>query len=821
MISTARKPLYEPEAVADTMHLLIAPDQITELRALEATTANDHWPHTVSGYFDNTDKLVAALARIRTAKGIYIVLNPVEPALLARAANRIRRTPKGESTQDSNIVRRLWLPVDTDPQRPSGISATDAEREVALERAELICAYLRGLGWPDPVSADSGNGGHLLYRIDLATDDGGLLARCLRALAARFDDERVKIDQTVFNPARIWKLYGTLACKGDDTPDRPHRMSRILSRPEVLQVVGRSSLEALAAEFPTEPTPTSRQWNGGQSSLDLGAFVERNHLNVDGPEDWNGRQGIGKRWRLKHSPLCDHGGDGPFILQHASGAISAGCHHNSCNWNWTDLRRVVEPIEQNGTSENSKPCNRSFSPVDVSGRHSTDNSQACEAGEADVYPSERPGYHAPCGSGGPESPGELPEHLLRPPGLLDEIVEYDLAGAYVPQPQLALAGGIATLATLIARKVRSRFGDRANPQILSISESGSGKDRARTVVSSILNASGNDVLLGAEEYTSDYAVINALHDYPVQVVLHDEFGRTIEKAVRNAKGLEHGIVTQLLKTYTNAGKRYPAKGYARTDGTRILSHAHLILLATSTPDAAFRGLTEDSIADGFVPRMLIFRGDDTADPRDTPEELEPPQHILEVAQFWSDRNPNRSLLNEAIDHWPEPDYQIIEVSPEAETLFNRKQREYHTAGGKAGRWSPLWRRAREKAGKLALCYACSENHQRPEITLAAARWACELVEYVTRNTIYLSDRWIASNKVEADKLRLLRIIEQATKTAGEIEQSALSRKSQGFKSARERHEALSDLVEAGQIECVNRTREGSRKSATFWRATNV
>jgi hypothetical protein len=31
----------------------------------------------------------------------------------------------------------------------------------------------------------------------------------------------------VFNPARIWKLYGTWARKGDDTKSRPHRLSRI------------------------------------------------------------------------------------------------------------------------------------------------------------------------------------------------------------------------------------------------------------------------------------------------------------------------------------------------------------------------------------------------------------------------------------------------------------------------------------------------------------------------------------------------------------------------------------------------------------------
>ena len=354
------KPLYDSQAVIEAVRLLIDADQITELRALEATTAKDRWPHTASGYFDDADKLAVALAKIKTAKGIYITPNPIDPALLARAANRIRKTPKGESTQDSNILRRRWLLIDTDPQRPSGISATDVEHEAALQRARAIYAYLRDLGWPDPIAADSGNGSHLLYHIDVPSDDNGQIERCLKSLAARFDDDAVKVDQTVSNPARIWKLYGTLACKGDDTPDRPHRMARILNRPDELRVVDDTLLEALAAELPSDaPAHMPHHNNGVNPSFDLEAFIGRNNLDVDGPADWRGRQGIGKRWVLNRSPLCDHGGDGPFIIRHTSGAITARCHHNSCGWTWADLRRAIEPVG------NGQPRRTGDSPANV------------------------------------------------------------------------------------------------------------------------------------------------------------------------------------------------------------------------------------------------------------------------------------------------------------------------------------------------------------------------------------------------------------------------------------------------------------------------
>ena len=36
-----------------------------------------------------------------------------------------------------------------------------------------------------------------------------------------FTDSAVALDVSVFNAARIWKVYGTMACKGDNLPSAP------------------------------------------------------------------------------------------------------------------------------------------------------------------------------------------------------------------------------------------------------------------------------------------------------------------------------------------------------------------------------------------------------------------------------------------------------------------------------------------------------------------------------------------------------------------------------------------------------------------------
>src|SRR5262249_19045384 len=135
------------------------------------------------------------------------------------------------TTSDSNILRRRWLLIDVDPSRPAGVSSSDEEKKRAEHKAEEIRTYLRSLEWPEPLMADSGNGYHLLYRVDLPNDDPckALITQCLDALATRFDDDFVKVDRSVFNASRIVKAYGSKAAKGDNTKERPHRLSRLLS----------------------------------------------------------------------------------------------------------------------------------------------------------------------------------------------------------------------------------------------------------------------------------------------------------------------------------------------------------------------------------------------------------------------------------------------------------------------------------------------------------------------------------------------------------------------------------------------------------------
>jgi hypothetical protein len=219
--------------LAEQYRLLVAPGQVVELRALNVQR-NGGRPHVEAGFFDHehlADMAKIALHISRHAKGVYFTLNPLNPDLLARRCNRIDWAKEGELAKDKDVLCRRWLLIDADPVRDPLVSASDDEKAVVYQTILDVREFLRSRSWPDPLLADSGNGYHLLYPIDMPSNDGGAVERILRALAQRFDSEQVKIDQTVFNPSRICKLLGTLARKGDSTPSRPHRRAKLLEAP--------------------------------------------------------------------------------------------------------------------------------------------------------------------------------------------------------------------------------------------------------------------------------------------------------------------------------------------------------------------------------------------------------------------------------------------------------------------------------------------------------------------------------------------------------------------------------------------------------------
>jgi hypothetical protein len=320
-----------------SLDVLFTPGDVIELRVLYSSRRTD------SGYFADFDAAATAAEELDGRGPIYVTMNRVHPALLARARNRMREYAR-ETTSDHDIVRIRHVLFDFDPERPAGISSSDEEHAAALARAEDCRQWLIDRGAPEGalIIADSGNGAHVLLRTDLPNDADhrALVARCTEAVAFRCAGAGVGVDLKTVNPARITKCYGTLAAKGDDTPDRPHRRSGLLVVPQALTAVSADFLALnLAILAPVPPQPE----RGARTAFDLDAWLEA-HTEALGAYRVSAWQG-GRKIVFAVCPFDPtHTNESAYIVQFPSGAVAAGCHHNGCiDKDWHALRDLIEP----------------------------------------------------------------------------------------------------------------------------------------------------------------------------------------------------------------------------------------------------------------------------------------------------------------------------------------------------------------------------------------------------------------------------------------------------------------------------------------------
>jgi hypothetical protein len=212
------------------------PKALFEIRAVDIPMKG-----TRGGYYLNTEisKAVEAVVRLVDlgAPAVYVTLNDIKPACHLRSPGKLKSFKKSDGTEDADIIRRRWLPIDLDADngRPTGVSSTDDEHRAALEKALIVREELiKECDFPDLIYADSGNGAHLLGALDLPNDPDTtkLIANFLKVLAKRYTDKFVKLDTSVSNAARLWKIYGTPVRKGSPDDEHPHRLAQLLEVPK-------------------------------------------------------------------------------------------------------------------------------------------------------------------------------------------------------------------------------------------------------------------------------------------------------------------------------------------------------------------------------------------------------------------------------------------------------------------------------------------------------------------------------------------------------------------------------------------------------------
>jgi hypothetical protein len=143
--------------------------------------------------------------------------------------------------------------------------------------------------------------------------------------------------------SRITKAYGTLACKGDSIPERPHRLSEMFKPPAVIEPVANELLVALAAEAPKPEKKDSGVATTGKRGGWTAALVEevldKADVNRGDAMDYKGET----KWQHDCLNNPDHRKPDAYTILDKDSYAHHHCSHNSCaELDDADWRRLWE-----------------------------------------------------------------------------------------------------------------------------------------------------------------------------------------------------------------------------------------------------------------------------------------------------------------------------------------------------------------------------------------------------------------------------------------------------------------------------------------------
>jgi hypothetical protein len=284
--------------------LLFKPGDLIEYRVKRA---EEGWR---GFYYNDHEKLAETVNRLNNDPRVvasYYVINPIRPSLPrergitvnpdAATVDSIVDGPTQQLTKNTDIDTLNWMFIDVDTIRAVGFehdSSTAEEKAATKKVAISVLEYLEEKGWPQPLLGDSGNGYHILCRVNMMNSDHNIhmLVDCLKALAKKFDSPAATIDAAVFNASRLTRAYGSTTRKGKETPERPYRRNRLIPPTNPIAEVSIDQILVLGSEIPMKDRRGSDDQPELVDGFDAGEWIDwyakQGAFTIEGQRETNG-----------------------------------------------------------------------------------------------------------------------------------------------------------------------------------------------------------------------------------------------------------------------------------------------------------------------------------------------------------------------------------------------------------------------------------------------------------------------------------------------------------------------------------------------------
>lgn len=348
-----------------------------------------------------------------------------------------------------------------------------------------------------------------------------------------------------------------------------------------------------------------------------------------------------------------------------------------------------------------------------------------------------------------EDPGVIPDFLFSVPGFIGRLMDFCLRTAPYPNLALAFCGALALMAFLVGRKIKEPGGIRPNIYLLALASTGTGKDWPRKINANILNIINASNCLG-NRFASGEGLQDVMQANLNMLFQTDEIDTMLRSINTSRESRYESIQDTLLTFFTSSDSSFPVRTRAGMKECMSIRQPHLSIFGTATPKNYYQALSERMMTNGLFSRMLIVDVGERALCEMAGDIDKIPSEIIDVAEFWQAKtrpSPKNNLS------WENPNPPAAAYQGQAGKIlfdFQRQSDLNHRATEANDEVSKaVWSRAAENARKLALLYACSENHQNPTISEQAAQWAIAFVNHQIRRQIYMASIYAAENDFHA------------------------------------------------------------------------
>jgi len=391
-------------------------------------------------------------------------------------------------------------------------------------------------------------------------------------------------------------------------------------------------------------------------------------------------------------------------------------------------------------------------------------------------------------------------------GLLGAISQWVYDTSRRPVPEFSIMAAVAFMSVLFGRRAVGPTGAGLNVYMVGIAPPGFGKEHPLKTVQTLAVDVQMPDLIGPGEVTSGSAIEKIVRRRPVFLMPWDEMGVVLQSVTgRGSSSWAQTIRKVLLEIFSKSNGMWSGKEHAdptRDSSAEPVFSPTVSLMGMSTPTTFYKGITEESLTDGFVARLVVLEPTLRPDRHKAPAILITPTSLIGAIKESRDRFPVTS--ENMPKNWKNPHIRpallaVPWADEEAERRWTKIEDWQIEEIGDNGASEGIIGRTAEHTIKLATIRALSRDSAKPAVTVEDVEWGHAIVQASIVSINRGVDEYMAGSQFEELCKAILSALRQSKD--GSLAQSTLVRK-RGVSKADDRmvEQAIKRLVLSGEIE---------------------